>query len=140
MEFIKKSNYSVGDVIYAQNLNMNYDYKLPEDDDNAKVVKNFFLIIYTEAQDSLTIHRKNYLAVKLTTSIVDEQIYTCAIDRSKNKFLNKQCWASCSKEHTFDEGQIIGSLGQVDKNTMKKVTRVYSRFQNEVQRQLLESI
>ena len=140
MEFVKKSNYSVGDVIYAQNLNMNYDYRLPETETNSRVVKNFFLVIYTEAQDPLTIHKKNYKAVKLTTSIVDEQIYTCAIDKSKNNFLNKQCWVSCSKEHTFDESQIIGSLGQVDKNTLKKVTRVYNRFQNEVQRQLLESI
>lgn len=140
MEFVKKANYTTGDVVYAQNLNMNYDYRLPESESNSRVVKNFFVILYAESQDPLTIHRKNYLAVKLTTNIVDEQIYTCGFDLSKNNFLNKQSWVSCSKVHTLDENQIIGSLGTFDKMTMKKVTRVFTRFQNEVQRQLLESI
>lgn len=140
MEFVKKSNYTVGDVIYAQNLNMGYDYKLPESESNSKIVKNFFVVLYAESLDPLTSHRKNYKVAKITTNIVDEQMYTCGIDSVKNDFLNKQCWVSCSKEHTLCEDQIVGSLGTLDKNTMKKIIRTYFRFENEVQRQLLESI
>ena len=67
MDFIKKGNYSVGDVVYAQNLNMKYDYRLPESESNCKIAKHFFVVIYSEAQDPLTVHKKNYVVAKLTS-------------------------------------------------------------------------
>ena len=76
----------------------------------------------------------------LLSLLVDEQIYTSGVDLNKNDFLKNLSWISCSKIHTLEEDQIIGSIGTFDKNTMRKFIKVFIRFQNEVQRQLLDTI
>lgn len=140
MDIDKKEHYNVGDVIYAINYNMKYDCKQPISKDNLPYVKNFFLVVYTEAQDSLTLHRRNCQALKLTTRLVDEQLYACAIDNSKNPYLQSDGYVCCSKLHTFDTRQIIGAIGQMDQATMKRVFKIYHRFQCELERQFIERI
>ena len=138
--YTKKQQYEVGDVIYASNYNMKYDYRQPMSEENNPVVKNFFLIIYAEQQDSMTMHKRNYCALKMTTSMVDEAIYTCRYSNEYNQFMKQPGFISCSKVHTFDYNQISGSLGQMDSCTMKKVFKIYHRFQCELERQFLEKI
>lgn len=140
MMYTKKQQYEVGDVIYASNYNMKYDYRKPISETNSPVVKNFFLIIYAEQQDNMTMHRRNYCALKLTTSVVDEAIYTCSYSNEYNSFMKQSGFVSCSKLHTFDYNQIAGCLGKMDSNTMKKVFKIYHRFQCELERQFLERI
>lgn len=138
--YTKKPQYEVGDVIYASNFNMKYDYRQPVSEQNNPVVMNFFLVIYSEQQDNMTMHKRNYCALKLTTKIVDEAIYNCKIDNDKNEFFNQPGYVSCSKVHTFDYNQIAGCLGKMDNNTMKKVFKIYHRFQCELERQFIDKI
>ena len=138
--YTKKQQYEVGDVIYASNYNMKYDYRLPISENNNPIVMNFFLVIYSEQQDSMTMHKRNYCALKLTTNIVDEAIYNCKFSNEVNTFMKQSGYVSCSKVHTFDYNQIAGSLGQFDSNTMKKVFKIYHRFQCELERQFIDKI
>ena len=46
MQYVKKDTYEVGDIIYANNFNMNYDWRKPEDEINSKTVKNYILVVY----------------------------------------------------------------------------------------------
>jgi len=140
MEYIKKPFYNVGDVIFASNYNMKYDYRKPISDDNNPLIMNFFLVVYSEASDNMTLHQKNYQALKITTSMVDETIYNCKYSNIKNPFMPNPGFISCSKLHTFDTKQIAGCLGQMDSDTMKKVFKIYHRFQCELERQFLERI
>ena len=140
MEYVKKDTYEVGDIIYANNFNMNYDWRKPEDETNSKTVKNFFLVVYAEASDNMTMHKKNYLALKITTNVVDEAIYACRYDTDRNPFMNKSGFISCSKMHTFSQNQIIGCTGKLDQLTLKKTFKVYHRFQCELERQFIDRI
>ena len=140
MEYVKKQCYEVGDVIYATNYNMKYDYRKPISPSNSPIVKNFFLVVYSEQNDNMTLHKRNCQELKMTTSVVDESIYNCSYSNKKIEFLNQGGYISCSKLHTFAGNQIIGCLGQMDSETMKKVFKIYHRFQCELERQFIDKI
>ena len=140
MQYTKKNYYEVGDVIFASNYNMKYDYREPMSKENNPMVMNLFLVIYSEENDALTLHKRNYVALKITTNIVDESIYSVKYSNIVNDFMPNQGFISCSKVHTFNSTQIAGYLGTMDVNTIKKAFKVYHRFQCELERQFLSVI
>lgn len=137
MEVNKKKYYEVGDVVLAESMDIGYKRNTK---DKSKFKTNLFLIIYSEKDDILTMHKKNYACLKITTSVVDESLYNTKYDTNVNTFLDREGFISCSKIHTISDDQILGHLGTIDSYTLSVCYKLFHRFQNEVDRQILDNI
>jgi mRNA-degrading endonuclease toxin of MazEF toxin-antitoxin module len=99
-----------------------------------------FLIIYSESRDTTNMNQRNYLVMKMTTSLVGESQYVVHVDSNKEVFMNQDGYVACSKLHTISQEQIQKKFGELSPSLMKKVYKVYHKFQFEVERQFLETI
>lgn len=100
-----------------------------------------FLVLYDEQNDNGTIDDKNVIALKLSTQTTCANNYIVPIDSKTNDFLDKNCVACCSKLHTLHKvSNIYKLLGVVSPNTLKRVYKVYTKFQNELNNQILNKI
>lgn len=121
-------NYEVGTVVIAKYTNF-----------EGKRVTGLFLIIYSENNDIMTPNKKNYTALKVTSQLLDSS-YVSKLNCNVVEFLDKDCYVACSKVHTLSYSEIIKSLGKLDAYKIMCVYRTYKRYQNELERQMLDII
>lgn len=108
---------------------------------DGSVADGIFCVIYDEQFDSNIFTKKNVLALKLSTQLTLISNYSVEINSEDNEFLLKKSIVNCSKAHLLHkEQQVYRTLGQLDKNTYKKVFKSYMRWNNEIQRQLIDKL
>lgn len=111
------------------------------EDFDGKQRVGLFVVLYDEQLDTNTDHCKNTICCKLSTQTTLVSTYSARIDLNYNSFLETPCIACCSKIHVLHkETNIYKVLGKLSPGTMKLITKMYVKFMNETQRQLLDSI
>lgn len=99
-----------------------------------------FLVLYDERSDNDIMDNQNVVALKLTTQNTCSN-YVLQISSKSNSFLDKDCIVCCSKLHTLHKvSNIYKVLGVVSPNTLKRVYRVYKKFENKMNDQILNNI
>ena len=99
-----------------------------------------FLILYDEQIDASHNFKGNVTAVKITTSLNMCSNYSVCLKDGKNEFLDKDCFALCSKVTTLDKDQIYKVLGSLHPYTLRQVYKCYRRYETEVERQMEDYI
>lgn len=100
-----------------------------------------FLVLYDEQNDKNIMDDQNVVALKLSTQNTCASNYIIQITSKANKFLDKNCVVCCSKLHTLHKkSNVYKLLGVVNSNTLKRVYKVYRKFQNELNDQILNNI
>lgn len=96
-----------------------------------------FLVLYDEQLDSLHSYKGNVTALKVTTSLRMSSNYNVCISDGRNEFLDKDCFALCSKVHTLSKSdQIYKRVGVIHPATLRQVYKVYRRYEMELERQM----
>ena len=99
-----------------------------------------FLILYDEQLDSSHTYKGNVTALKVTTSLNLCTNYCACLTDGKNDFLDRDCFALCSKVITLDKEQIYKVLGTIHPYTLRQVYKVYRRYEMELERQMEDYI
>lgn len=130
---------------------MNYDWSAPlmpgtvvcasyGDFDNKERV-GLFCVLYDEQLDNNLNTKKNTVCVKISTQTTLVSNYSVQVNQDRNDFLNNPCIVCCSKVHLLHkENNIYKVLGVLDKGTYKNIVKTYTKFSNEMQRQLLDNL
>jgi hypothetical protein len=100
-----------------------------------------FLVLYDEQIDASHNYKGNITAVKVTTSLnMCSNYCVCLKEEGVNDFLDKDCFALCSKVITLDKEQVYKVLGCLHPRTLRQVYKCYRRYETEVERQLEDYI
>lgn len=111
------------------------------EDFDGKPRVGIFCVLYDEQLDSNTEHCKNTICCKISTQTTLVSTYSARIDINYNSFLNSPCIACCSKIHVLHkQNNIYKILGRLSSGTMKLIMKNYTKFSNELNRQLLDVI
>ena len=100
-----------------------------------------FCVLYDEQLDDNVYTRKNVLACKVSTQTTLSSNYSVHVTMDKNQFLDKPCIICCSKLHVLHkERNIYKVIGKLDVCTVKTIYKIYKRFVDNTERQLLDRI
>lgn len=96
-----------------------------------------FCIIYDEQLDFHNNHKGNVTALKVTTAFTSLSNYSVCLADGNNDFIERDSFCQCSKIHTLDKAtQIYRHLGDLHKNTYKKVYKIHKAYEAEKDRQM----
>ena len=105
---------------------------------NGEKTVGLFVILYDEQLDTTVTDSKNVIALKLSTKNTCISNYVVNINRELNDFLDDDCIVCCGKLHTLHKReQVYKVLGRLNPITFKMVYKVYQKFSQEINRQMI---
>lgn len=108
-------------------------------DDKQRV--GIFVVLYDEQNDNYVLDNKNVVALKLSTKGTCVSNYSVQIDMKLNNFLDDDCIACCSKIHILHKKQqVYKILGILHPATYHKIYKMYMKFSNEINNQLIANL
>ena len=97
------------------------------------------LVIYNEGEDQQTFDNNNILVMKITSQMSDCP-YKVRLYKDKYDFLKLDSYVLISKLQITDISSVVYHLGFIDNNDMMKIFKTYTKFKNEMERQMLSHI
>lgn len=100
-----------------------------------------FVVLYDEQNDNNIIDNKNIVALKLSTKGTCVSNYSVPIETKLNNFIQQDCIVCCSKLHTLHKmEQVYKVLGMLHPATYHKIFKVFTKFNDEMNRQLIDNL